>query len=225
MKRMILAVLLVSALLSVSAATAEPCEQPIQFRGLKWGGNYSDIAEGFKIIRTIGHYDNSCTIRALMYGEASGNAKYDERVGFKTTIDPSSIGKVGGYPVKDAGMFFAHTMDESGRLLEENESAKFYMGFYMIEVKGKSGQDAAWDDLTQKLSSLYGECDQEVSPWNTYRVWDGAEGTMVSLEKVASHNGEKYSIIIRYSFEAGETLLQKAQSAIDHEFSLITDGL
>ncbi len=122
-------------------------------------------------------------------------------------------------------MFFTYTADEKGLLLEEMESAKFYIGYYSIEVSGEDGQEAAWDDLTQKLTSLYGEYDQEVNPWDTYRVWDGAEETMVSLDKESSHYGEKYSITIRYSFEAGETLLQDAQSAINHEFSLITEGL
>ena len=105
------------------------------------------------------------------------------------------------------------------------ESAKLYMGYYEIKVSGTEGQDAARADLTQKLISIYGDYDLETSPQNVYRLWYGAEGTMVSLKKHWSHSGNDYYVTIRYSYEDGETLLQNARSAIDHEFSLITTGL
>ena len=89
--------------------------------------------------------------------------------------------------------------------------------------------DAALEDLTNKLTLLYGDIDnQPSSGYGTRALWKGAEGTLVSLNCRKGYylnGGNYYRININYSFEGMETLLQDAKKALDMEFSFITDGL
>ena len=84
---------------------------------------------------------------------------------------------------------------------------------------------AAYEDLTQKLTSLYGDADYSrgdiTQDKDSVTAWYGAEGTMVSLE----YSTSSYRIYIHYGFLGGDQLLMDAQAAVDRARANNTDGL
>ena len=215
-------VCILTALVFVTAC-AETYDREILFRDLEWGCSYNDALSGYSLKSTSSGY-GEYSIYYWMFNEDGSAGKYDTKVSFGIYIDPT-FGKVAGYDLMEAGMRFAYTPDEDGCLSTDVENGRLIMGSYRIKVTGQESQEKAWNDLTGKLARLYGEGYEEIDSHDRFRVWRGAQGTMVSLVKEINHWDTTYYISIRYSYDGGEDLLQAAQEASDYEFSQMTEGL
>ena len=226
MKRRLFALLLVLSVCLCACACAESAsEKPILFRGIQWGTPYQEVMESYKVGTTsIWKPDG---INAMFFGE---EAKHYGELGIQVTSDVPDKEKVAGYNVEDVVFNFCYTPDESGLLAKDTDHAVLCFAKYKLDFNSKKDDyDAALEDLTAKLSRLYGDIDsQPSSAYGSRAVWKGAEGTLVSLYTYRGsylNGGNYYVIEIRYSFEGMETLLEDAKKAEDLEFSTLTDGL
>lgn len=219
MKRCV--VLLVAVLLAMTAvSTLAEHGEPILFRGIVWGSSYAEIAESVELEK----------LSTFSFSESVGTA-----LGMETTLDtPRDEGLVGiaefsrpypevaGYQTVDVELHFVYLPDENGELAKDEEHTALYHAYYTIEPADRV---AAYEDLTQKLTSLYGDADYSrgdiTQDKDSVTAWYGAEGTMVSLE----YSTSSYRIYIHYGFLGGDQLLMDAQAAVDRARANNTDGL
>lgn len=212
-----------------SSAFAESIyEKPILFRGIEWGTPYNEVVESYENKgETVWKPDG------LDADFFNGQAKHYGEVGFAMRSGLPEGETVAGYEVDyyDGVHFnFVYTPDETGRLSEDKDHAVLCFASYMFDFGGKIEEyNAALEDLTNKLTLLYGDIDSEPSAgYGNRAVWKGAEGTLVSLycnRGSYLNGGYYYRIFIQYSFEGMEDLLQDAKAALDKDFASITDGL
>ena len=226
MKKLAAAVCALVLLFSASVSFAEASEKEILFRGFPWGVSYTEFTEALSeresgaLQHTIWGYD----FDYRMLGTGSNGGCDD--IGFYVKTYLPSGERVAGYPVKCIYASFVYPAGEDGFLVREKENASLIEADYYIDIYGAEEQDLAFEDLTQKLTRLYGDCDyQSEGNSNQHSVWYGANGTMVTLVDNSSHNGNTYTIEIRYSSEGAKELREQAQAAYDYEFSLNTEGL
>ena len=109
-------------------------------------------------------------------------------------------------------------VDEAGNIIADPQRTLLYTAFYGFKV---DDQDAAFEDLTHKLTLVYGDVDMTVEDVN---VWYGADGTMVSVKKDGGwSNGT--NIFITYGCAEGDQWLLDAQAAVDRDFAEDVEGL
>ena len=226
MKKISFVVLLFVFVCLCGLVTAEAVyEKPILFRGIEWGTSYNEVVETYPN-KNQNEWEPG-GIEAIFYG---GEATHYGKVGFRIRSGLPQGVTVAGYDVNDIYLNFVYTPDETGRLTKDKDHAVLCLAEYEFDFGSKKeSYDAALEDLTNKLTLLFGDSDnQPSSGYGTRAVWKGAEGTLVSLNcRRGSYlnGGYYYRIYINYSFEGMETLLQDAKKALDMEFSFITDGL
>lgn len=220
-------------LASVCVASAEEsATKPILFRGIEWGSSYTEVLAQFPAeIRFFNtSYDGtSYNVRYKMLDES--RHYYDGNVSRKASAYSSSLENlnVAGYELSDLDLCFAWIPGDDGLIVEDDDHTALFFAEYEISPKDL---DAAYSDLTAKLSSLYGEpVSTKTSGFTikeTYTVWYGGNNTMLVLLKEEYSSGSKY-IKIRYGTTDGDTWLQTAYDALILKESLETvsniDGL
>lgn len=214
------AALLLAMLLALgcAAALAEAYEEPILFRGIPWGSSYAEIAQEVELDDLYAQKGYGVADR-LWKGDS-----LDYDVGTEGYASYTTFPKVAGYQASYVVLDFAMVpdedghlpMDEYGEVVPDPERTRLYAGIYFIYA---SDEYAAFEDLSNKLTSLYGDADMTM---DGISVWYGAEGTMVSVGKRSSSSG---NIMIAYACADGDEWLADAQAALDRAFSEDTEGL
>lgn len=223
-KRMLALVCALVLVFPAALSSADTYENQILFRGFSWDTTYAEFSESFPDgqVASIGTH-------VLGYGFES-RMRNGERIkcgdiGFYFQRKNPNI-KAAGYSILYLSASFIYPTAEDGTLLREKERARLMEADYEISVFGQEEQDKAVQDLQQKLTRLYGDCDfSNLTGSDLYWAWYGAEGTVVTLvDRGSTSNG--YSFIeIRYSYEGAKDLIEQAQAADRYAFSLITEGL
>ena len=193
----------------------DAAEKAILFRGIPWGSSYTEIEKDVK----LDHYWTFTLIERV--AKAMGFEKLTAQdkdlmpldVGLVAQAEYSRpLPEVAGYKTEAVILQFVYVPDENGALVEDKEHTALYHAYYTIEPADRAG---AYEDLTNKLSSLYGGIDLSSGDFhedeNCVRVWFGGEGTIVSLEYSISSR----RIYIHYGFAGGDDLLENAQEAIN----------
>lgn len=214
---------LVLLLTSGAAFAGDEYAEPILFRGAAWGSSFQEVVkvlpEGVKM------YDPKTSeywypMSDMMYDESGWGNQLKGELGCYAYAKSSSLKgvKVAGYEVEDLYLYFIFTPDSNGKLVKDDFSrTAFYYGYYKLEPKDP---DAVFDDLVNKLSSIYGDIDEEKSNSSIIddkmALWNGADGTMVSIFRQDYSSGSHY-IYIKYGFTGGDDLMQAAYEAVVRE--------
>lgn len=231
MKKRLFALFLLAAVClcgTVSAETADEnaYDRPIFFRGIEWGSSYGTIMENYPEKESSAWEPKG--FGAMFFEEEAGH--YGE-IGFTQNTRIPDGETVGGYNPNTVRLYFVYTAGEDGLLAKDHDHAALCCAEYELDFRSqKEDFDAALEDLTNKLTMLYGEVDSKpTTGYGTRAVWKGADGTLVSLfTRRGSYlnGGNYYELYIRYASEkVMASLLQDAKTALDREFSTITDGL
>jgi len=216
--------LLASVLLltSCSAFAGEEYAEPILFRGVEWGVPYSIVQKALP--DGIKMYDLKKTeywypMTDMMYdGNGWGNQLKGE-LGCYTYAKSSSVKetKVAGYAIDNLYLYFIYLPDENGKIIRDDNHTAFIYGCYKLEPKDP---DAVYDDLVSKLTSIYGDVDEEKSNSSIIDdkmcLWNGKDGTMVSVFRQDYSSGT-HEIYIKYGFMGGDDLMQNAYEALVRE--------
>lgn len=233
MKKTCTLLIVMLLVLSIGIACADTYEKPILFRGINWGATRSDAAkglpEGIKMYDTkIGEYWH--TVDNWMYDESLDDY-YKAELGCYEYARSSSVEnvKVAGYNIDNMYLHYAYLPGEDGILVKDDSHTALIYAYYKLEPKDP---DAVYSDLVNKLTSLYGDVDlhQQKAPYISYEqnLWNGADGTMVSLVRQDYPSGSHY-IFIKYGYRGADELLANAYNAVVLEETLNaasnTDGL
>lgn len=147
MKRVVLLLLIVCTLCS-GAFAAE-----ILFRDIPWGSNIPYVEEALGDCVSY-HYDGAVlnTWEEILNNELVYNRNQGGWYGTYVHMDAL---KVGGYDVDHIDVQYIYGLDlEGGKSLRAENEAELLSAEYTFDV---SGTGAAYNDLKQKLTGLYGE--------------------------------------------------------------------
>ena len=191
-------------------------DKPIYFRGAEWGAAIDSVLkclpEGV-MLKPVTELIVWYPIESMMYNYLE---RQDAEIGCSVSAEPESLKgvKVAGYELDGISLNFAHTADAEGRLVYDEEHTAFCYGAYQIRC---ADCDAAFDDLTAKLSSLYGDVGLQIAKpgYISYymNLWYGQEGTMVSvyLAKYVSSS----LLYVKYGTKAADEYAQAALAALN----------
>lgn len=232
MKRIIATVLVIGIITGIYGVTLA---DEILFRGLPWGSSIVD----FKKAINSSFSGSSNSEVSLISWEAYKN--YSDRL----IIDLSSANKlatgwsyaeyhfednspiiVAGYNVMSIAGYFMYGTN-GDKLLKDASSSKLYFAEYSFNVLDVDG---AFDDLQQKLISLYGKGETYYSEGKAYdaETWKqikypivqyvikGDNGTELFLEK-ATYKGEGVYLMLSYGIEGKEEDLERLELMVYQE--------
>lgn len=194
-------------------------EKPILFRNIEWGSSLNtalkEIPNGVKM-RDFDEREYWYPVSDFIYdGNGYGTQLKANLGGYVYARSSSMEGvKVAGYDVKNIYMYFLYEVGEDGLLKKDTDNTSFVYAYYLIEPKDS---EAVFNDLTAKLTSIYGDVDitksdsSIISYWQN--AWNGADGTVVSLVREDYSSGT-HNIYIKYATRNADTLMREAYDAI-----------
>ncbi len=182
MKKMLFAVILLLILSNVNVYAQTDTE--ILFRDMPWGTSFSELKNIFPDFEDL--YFNTdenipavCDIERII--TISSDSKLEHGISGYSDYYPSDM-SVAGYPL-DCITFFLVKPVIDGKLETAESRLKCYAVRYTFNP---NDIDSSANDLTEKLSGLYGEPDQFGNAANSfhkwqYTVWKGSNNTGVAL--------------------------------------------
>ncbi len=207
MKKMT-ALLLVLLLALSCAAYADVYEQEIRFQSISWDWSLKELVSTKRVEDESVSPAEAHDVAYYLYGEADKH-KYTSPI---VVMKSLPVSEAAGYELEEAYMYFVKTPDEKGNVMNADAlRLKPICGVYVLKNYGS----AAFDDITAKLTSLYGDVDftyeTKEGNWKGKKanrrsnVWYGQNGTMVSVSYYAG-----WGTTITYSYEGANELLKKA---------------
>lgn len=110
------------------------------------------------------------------------NDKYNYTPGFRLNDSyywSKEKPKVAGYEVSYIDLYFMKHVNMDGSINHDKNKAEFYMGTYTIS--DCVDRIEVFDDLTEKLTSLYGPINYEQFDGQVARIWKDEFGNCVAL--------------------------------------------
>ena len=214
MRRWIAIIATISAVfMSVSSVAAYDGE--ITFRDIPWGSDMDTVTYYLPecVMVDMGlETDDSLSSRGILL-DYSRSEKYEPGVGKDSMSFMVEDLNVAGYTVDCIYLYFACLYDD-GNIDYDNCGTYFYGATYKLEFVDF---ESACADLESKLTSLYGDIDEEytdhlVGGPKYSKVWNGANGTAVSLQM--TDFDEDDDISINYVSSSGDEILKKNSDMI-----------
>lgn len=204
------------------AETEVEKDTPILFRDIEWGASLPEALDGMP--EGVKFFNIEPGTSVTVYGEMFDTHNFHldgDIIGYVSAMSSSLEGiKIAGYELSGIIMRFAFVPDEDGLLIQDDQHTKLYFAQYKLSPKDL---DAAYADLTEKLSSLYGEPDSVTSENylvdKNYTAWEGADNTILVLYSEVYPSGSKY-IEIRYGTLDGDEWMQQAYDALIKQESI-----
>ncbi len=214
------------ALLLVCPALAEPCPLPpantdkeINFSGFEWYSDYSTTIQTALSKGIDGKFDwvrdnfndESCLTPhwPTIYNSINDFAGSDVRCGGYLNFI-YDIPDVAGYKIDSLELYMMWN-PETGYASDYTSpnAVQFYMAKYTVDV---TDNEACYNDLVDKLKSLYGENPQtdvygSIAP-TTYTVWVNKEGAMVGVSY------DKYTVHLVYMAPGAEDKLCQVEEKV-----------
>lgn len=235
--------LLIVVLLIGSTVSASAVEQPdtILFRSIPWFENRASVRTTMSNIDGIQPgYGSSDMARIDTWYRQWNNMYADPNITDGGAMSAYKNLKVAGYSASVTLSFVFPIVD--GKVLYSADNAQFYKAIYKLDEL--EDMPAAFDDLTTKLSSLYGT-PEDKSYYNSFAgldtpkawLWYAKDGSLVFLAMYYDTYSKKYDEVwITYAAPKTDELLntliaQIKQEAIEAEEaerlknSTNTDGL
>ena len=220
MKKLLVILLAGVFLCGFAASLADEIySKPIQFQGVAWGSDYSEVVnaipDSVRILNPV-KLQFFYPVEDMMYKAGGKGNQLKAEIGCYAYAGSGSLKeiKVAGYEVKDLYLYFIYTPDENGKLIRDKEHTALYYAFYRMEPENP---DAVYEDLVAQMTALYGDADAEEQDESLMIsdkmvLWHGAEGTMISVYRHTAFGG-KQEIFVKYGFKGGNDLMNEAYAA------------
>lgn len=242
-KKIFVSLCVATSLLTATPVFAET-DSEILFRDIPWGTSYADtqnILSDFDWYGLSFESMKTYPVLEVLTDDADGTDSFNNG-GINMTAQPFSQKEtdVAGYTTSDIQLFFAYTSVD-GILQDDDTQTALYGARYEFEPQNLQSM---YEDVKNKLVSLYGEPDDTTSDKNwlgikyTYTWWYGANDSVVVLRGADSSEDttDLYDdeLWISYAWEKGDELLESIDNAVtqsnsDAEASVYgngsTDGL
>ena len=189
----------------------------ILFRGIPWGSTPAEVKAllDFSVITPT--KGSQCSWEA---GMPYGHEKSFEHTGADSFTNQDNL-QVAGYDVVQVCVRFYYPLVD-GVVVEDDKQSMFYYAHYMIEPKDVDG---AYEDLVEKMTTLYGEGVVYNNPpsdgWYAYTeecvVWygDNNTGARVIIRRYKDSSTNDDYIIISYGKTDSLETLTTLKSAYD----------
>lgn len=211
----------VSILSSISVcAENEPAKQ-ITFRDIPW---YSTKTEAEKILADGGAtaedgiWENyAYRMSGIDWIRSMGRNDFVDGGGFHGTYSGVNVA---GYDVSDTYACYIFTIDEQGNINKTVDDAQFYFGWYTFDSNDFADGEEIYNDLSEKLTSLYGEgvSDTE-NKYHSTVTWHDDENNQIRLllgNKNTEGAYERY-VTLGYMAADAEDRLDEIEAILNEE--------
>lgn len=195
-------------------ALYEGVEGLISFRGIKWYSTKSDaeqllFGEGAKVHGTLGSSENIYRMSATNYSNVTMGSDRVDGGGFRAWYSDVSVA---GYNVNDTYACYIFPVVD-GEIIHDDEQAELYMGWYTFEYGDYSDHEGIYNDLSTKLTSVYGEGKVDSGKYNTTTTWTDVQGSQIRL----LINDDKDYVTLGYMAYGADARLDAMKDALDNE--------
>lgn len=190
---------LILAVLTVAAVLA-PCAlgEGIAFRNIPWGSSQTEVEkvmdeEGFDI-----WVQNDYRVRRWDGIEQLQNWNHTDDMPCGWHINAYNHDLiVAGYNVRRIESYCVYGTSENGEISQSKDDALFYIGVYTFDV---IDQEAAYEDLKEKLCSIYGKCEEKTKNGNGFHFGTGGSGEYHYTARIATWNGDDETSVKLYCY-------------------------
>lgn len=219
MKKLFSTLLIIAILTSCALADGS-----ITFRNVPWGSSYTEAKDILNNINWHTYSGESHSADTVYDIVGIGSELETNNYNINMYASASSSGKVSvaGYEVAEIYMYFAFT-SSNGTVTRTDDNTSLYAASYTFNP---TDIDGVFADLTNKLTSLYGESTEtrRETNWSndkyTYIVWNSADGDQVIL-KLDDERESSWStgnkIYLFYIWNQADAALQTADDAVTAE--------
>lgn len=190
----------------------------ISFRSIPWWTSKSEVektlvSDGAEI-QQAAFEDHILRMSGIDFSNTtSGNDRVD---GGGIVGRYSGIG-VAGYTPTDTQACYIYTLNEDGSINKDKDSAQFYFGWYTFDSNDYVDGESVYNDLSQKLTSLYGTGESnDESDYFTTITWHDANSNQIRLLLGGKNKDYKY-VTLGYMAADADSRLNEMQAALDAE--------
>lgn len=167
----------------------------ITFRGIPWGSTKQKTEE------VLGKASNESTTVIYLTGITIDK---DIGIGARYSLHPLTVA---GYTAKKTKVSYVYPVIDGVMLRDNDRAILFFAGYEIMDDTNDA--NAIFEDLTEKLSKLYGE--YVANDKDKSRIWTDALNNSVQLELFGN------SVMVNYTYGMAEELVAEAQKARDEE--------
>lgn len=211
-----------------------PCvlAEEITFRGIPWGSSMAEVEKALDL-EYFYSYDDASMLKWRSVCEYDYSYAYDHPAGWSASSYGSDALTVAGYKACPT-IYCAYGLSDDGKVLRGRAESIFYLGGYEFDVVDC---DAAYRDIKEKLTGLYGEGVEEVTVEEGFyytdsgngsfdyevrkTTWANSNGTGIKLHAVVSELNDPAIYTNSLSLWYGKTdmddYLDELQAAIHRE--------
>lgn len=191
-------------------ALYEGAEGLITFRGIKWFTAREQTeelltSEGMTKARTTSQ--DIYRVTGPNYRNVTMGRDRVDDAGCRVRYEGLSVA---GYDIEDTYACYIYPID-NGAIVRDESLAEFYMAWY--DFIGYADQQAIHDDLTQKLTSLYGDGAIEHHTFFDTTTWTDMQGNFIRL----LYNPDSQYVVLVYMAGDAERRLDEMQEAQRNE--------
>lgn len=207
--------------------TGAVSDKEILFRSVPWGSSVTEAAAQQEFINPekFREWEYWYPAESFMFRE-SGSTLVNAAAGGYVNIYPRDL-KVAGYDVNSMQIYFTYVPDAEGNLVRDTDHTAMIYAYYQLDVKDPV---AAFEDLSGKLSGLYGDV-TSTDHYDGYGyivsdqlLWKGQNGTMVSLVLEDYPESKLTNLYIKYGTADADQQLLDAFKAVQKEEGQNAEG-
>ena len=186
----------------------------ITFRGLTW---YITKAEAEKVLLSEGGRiagfslsDNDIfRMSATDYANIRFGSDVVENGGYKGWYSGLSVA---GYNPSDTYVCYLYPI-QNGKVIHDEEQTQLYFGWYTFDSRDFVDHEGIYNDLKNKITTLYGKGKQGKDTYHTTLTWKDRSGNQIRL----LINDDETYVTLGYMAAHAEEKLDALEKALDKE--------
>lgn len=209
---LIMVFILICALSFSIAESNEQDNTQILFRGFDWYATKSEIEQKLfsEGATSAGLSSTPNTIYHMSDSESwSFTTDRIENGGYRGWYSGISVA---GYEVNDTYICYIYPIT-NGKIMKDDEQAQMYMGWYTFAKRDYVDHQSIYDDLSAKLSSLYGNGSISNTQYSTSTIWTDDVGNSIRLWI----NDDKDEVALGYMSADANKRLDAMTVALENE--------
>lgn len=202
----------------VQATENSTNESDFTFRDIPWWSTKADVekkltSEGAEI-QQAAFEDNILRMSGINFANSTSGK---DRVDGGGIVGRYSGIKVAGYTPSSTQACYIYTLNDDGSINKDKDSAQFYFGWYTFESYDYTDVEGVYNDLTQKLQSLYGEGSlNDEDDYYTTITWNDVSNNQIRILLGGKKSDSKY-VTLGYMASDADAKLDEMQKAVDNE--------
>ena len=196
--------------------TEEIKDYSITFRGIPWYSKKSEaesviLESGENVVGSLGAPNLMENLRgAFVWDYTMEDQEFQVDGagcrGWYNHID------VAGYTPTYVWAYYLYPIQD-GALIKDDEEAEFYFAYYEFMAGDFSDYDAIYEDLGQKLESLYGTPQENISDYFKTKIWFDNDKNMIVLSSLRMNDNVK----LAYIASGANERLEESMGILDAE--------